>query len=94
MYFCWSRVPQLQEKLLHQDREVKEEQYLSGQEERAQPLHLRQRQRQEGLATLIKEKEQRVEALKTKDISGVTEEAAPIPTISVRKHGRLQKAVV
>ena len=64
---CWSRVPQLQEKLLHWDREVKEEQYLSGQEERAQPLHLRQQRRQEGSTTLIKEKEQQGEALKTKN---------------------------
>ena len=47
-----------------------------------------------GSATLIKEKEQRAEALKTKDRSRATEEAAPIPTISVRKRGRLQKAVV
>ena len=53
--------------MLHQNREVKEEQYLSGRDERAQPLHLRQRRRQEGLATLIKEKEQQAEVLKTKD---------------------------
>ena len=57
-------------------------------------MHLRQRQRQEGSATLIKENEQRAEALKTKDISGVTEEVAPIPMISARKRGRLQRAAV
>ena len=55
---------------------------------------VKQQQRQEGSATLIKEKEQWVEVLKIKDRREATEEAAPIPTISVGKHGRLQKAMV
>ena len=76
------------------EEESQRKQYPSVREERAQPLHLRQRWRQEGSATLIEEKEQRAEALKTKDKSGATEEAAPIPTISTTKHGRLQEAVV
>ena len=63
-------------------------------EKRAQPLHLRQRRREEGSATLINGKEQRTEVLKTKDRRGATEEAAPIPTISAGKHGRLQRAAV
>ena len=40
------------------------------------------------------EKEQRAEVLKIKDRRGATEEAAPIPTISTRKHGRLQRVAV
>ena len=47
--------------------ESQRKQYPSDQEERAQTLHLRQWRRQEGSATLIKEKEQRAEVLKTKD---------------------------
>ena len=70
-------------------QESQRKQYLSGQEERAQPLHLRQWRRQEGSATLIKEKEQRAEVLKTKDKRGTTKEAAPIPTISAGKCGIL-----
>ena len=34
------------------------------------------------------------EVLKTKERRGATEEMAPIPVISVEKHGRLQRAVV
>ena len=75
-------------------QESQRKQYLSGREERAQPLHLRQWRRQEGSATLIKEKEQRANVLKTKDRRGVTKEATPIPTISVGKRGRLQRAAV
>ena len=39
-------------------------------------------------------REQQTEVLKTKDRRGVTEEVAPVPTISVGKRGRLQRAVV
>ena len=73
---------QLQEKLLYQDKKFKRNSTGSGREERAQPLHLRQRRRQEGSATLIKEKEQRAEVLKTKDRRGAIEEVAPIPTFN------------
>ena len=80
--------------MLHRDREIKEEQYLSDREERAQPLHLRKWRRKEGSATLIKEKEQQAEVLKIKDRRGATEEVAPIPTINVGKRGRLQRVAV
>ena len=76
------------------EEESQRKQYLSGQEERAQPLHLRQWRRQEGSATLIKEKEQWEKVLKTKDRRGATEEATPIPTINVGKRGRLQRAAI
>ena len=39
-------------------------------------------------------REQQAEVLKTKDRRGATEEAAPIPTISTEKRGRLQRAAV
>ena len=76
------------------EEESQRKQYLSDREERAQPLHLRKRRRQEGSTTLIKEKEQWVEVLKTKDRRGANEEAASIPTISVGKRGRMQRAAV
>ena len=73
------------------EQESQREIVLEVAEKRAQPLHLRQRRRQEGLATLINGKEKSAEVLKTKDRRGETEEVAPIPTISAENHGRLQK---
>ena len=69
--YYWSRAPELQEKLLYRDKKVKGNSTWSGREERAQPLHLRQRRRQEGSATLIKEKEQWAKVLKIKDKRGL-----------------------
>ena len=76
------------------EEESQRKQYPSGREERAQPLHLRQRRRQEGSATLIKEKEQRDDVLKTKGQKRIVKEVAPIPIINAGKCGRLQEAVV
>ena len=50
---------QSQKPWLLEQRSQRRWQYLSDREERAQPLHWRKRQRQEGSANLIKEKEWR-----------------------------------
>ena len=47
--------------------------------------------RQEGSATLIKEKEQRGPGIEDE---GQKRESVPIPMVSAGKHGRLQEAVV
>ena len=48
-------------------------------------------ERQEGSATLIKEKEQRGQGIEDKGQNG---KRRPVPMVNTRKHGRMQRAVV
>ena len=91
---CWSRAPQLQEKLLYQNKKVKGNSTWSGREERAQPLHLRKRRRQEGSATLINGKGATSRGIEDKGQKGRNWGIGAHTHVQRRNRGRLQKAVV
>ena len=89
----WSRAPQLQEKLLYRKKKSKET-VLERPRRESSTTALKAAMKTGGLSYPHKGKGAAARGIEDKGEKRTIQEAAPIPTISAGKRGRLQEAVV
>ena len=90
---CWSRAPQLQENLLYQKKKSKETVPERSRRE-SSTTAFKAAVKIGGLSYPHKGKGAVGRGIEDKGQKRIVQEVTPIPTISVGKRGRLQKAVV